>query len=494
MSIFTNVKKAKVPRSAFDMSHERKFSMNMGDLVPIFVQEVVPGDKWNITTEQMIRFAPLTAPVMHRINSYIHYFYVPNRIIWKDWTKFITGDLETEVPYFMETLNYMAQGTIFDYMGVPTNGMSGEDHVNALPFRAYMKIWNEYYRDENLQDEIEVDSLKIEDTYLMKRAWEKDYFTSCLPWAQKGGSVNLPITSEPNLEKPPELTLLDGTTGHLNVADTGEVTFTETNLGGTSIVNEIDNISDTEGTIDINDLTTATRLQRWLERNARAGTRYIEHLLAHWGVVSSDQRLQRPEYIGGGKTPITISEVLSTYTTGADGTIPQGNMSGHGISVGQSNRANYYCEEHGFIIGIMSVIPATAYMQSLPKMFSRKDNLDYYYPEFAQLGEQAVLNKEVHYNYLGTGNNDTFGYQSRFAEYKYAQSSVHGAFKSDTMDFWHMARKFSSQPALNAQFIQSDPTTRIFAVRDQTENLWVQLYHNVTAVRPLPFHNTPTIR
>jgi len=245
---------------------------------------------------------------------------------------------------------------------------------------------------------------------------------------------------------------------------------------------------------NINDVRTAFQLQKWMERSARAGSRYVEQILAFFGVRSSDARLQRPEYLGGGRSPVVISEVLQTSHT-IDDVSPQGNMAGHGISAAPQNGCKYKVEEHGYIIGIMSVMPRTAYQDGTPRHFFRNNRYDFYWPTFAHLGEQPVFNKEIYQNYLYDGddpdNLDTFGYQSRYCEYKYIPSSVHGDFR-ENLDIWHMGRKFNSRPYLNKNFVTADPTKRVFAVTDLTQDeLWVQCYNQVKAVRPMPRFGEP---
>lgn len=495
MKIFSSVAKAKVPRTGFNLSHERKFSMDFGRLTPILCEEVVPGDHFKINSEMMVRLAPMVNPVMHRVNAYVHYFFVPNRIIWDQWEEFITGETELQVPNFLMSGGVGSPGTLGDYMGLPqANSSAANESVNALPFMAYIKIWNEYYRDQNLQTEMNVNESTALSWAVQPppvRAWEKDYFTSSLPWAQKGAEVRLPLDAVYSPQ-------------YKNVSETiGEPAGDHSSAGGEFRVDNapaiMDNLEDPqliESSMNINEFRLAHRLQRWLEKNARAGSRYTEHLLAHWGVKARDSRLQRPEYLGGGKTPIVISEVLNNTALDEGQALPLGQMAGHGIGVGNTNKASKYCEEHGFIIGIMSVLPNTHYQQGLHRKFSRLDNLDYYYPEFARLGEQAVLNKEIFFDPdISNENDGTFGYQARYAELRYIQSTVHGEFKA-SQDDWHMGRIFEELPALNADFITADQEeySRVFAVQDDAKSpLWVQVYNSVNASRPLPYYNDPTI-
>lgn len=493
-NLFSNVKKAKVPRTAFNLSHEVKCTLDLGKLTPVLCQEVLPGDKFNIRSEALVKLAPLIFPIMHRVNCYIHYFFVPNRILWSDWQDFITNNKELTCPYFQAQKGDFSKHTLGDYLGLPyMPDMAGETaiKVNELPFRAYFKIWNDYYRDENLQLEIDINNLSTEQRrILMYSSWEKDYFTSALPWTQKGDPVKIPLDGQLTFNRittggvtsdfPTSATtvqgLKEGDIGHLKLAG---------DPAGTNI-----GISETE--LDINDLRLSNRLQMWLERNARAGSRYVEHLLAHWGVVSKDASLQRAEYIGGGVAPVVISDVMQTSESA---TTPLGTPAGHGISVGNKFQANKFVDEHGFIFGIMRIVPKPAYYQGLPKMMFREVNTDFYYPEFANLGEQPVLNKELYLQ----GNTDDeleFGYQSRFAEYKYSSDRVHGEYK-DSLEAFHLGRKFSNLPALNQNFVAmseaGDLEARVFSAGRDAHPFWVQLYHNIIASRPMPFYGTPTL-
>lgn len=495
MSIFSTVQKAKVKKTPFNLSHEKKLTMKIGKLVPILCEEVVPGDKFKINTETMIRLAPLVAPAMTRMNAYVHYFFVPNRITWEHWEDFITGNVATTVPQLSVSMAEGKESTIYDYMGIPTNLPLPLSNINALPFRAYKQIYNDYYADENLDFLFDMEADDYQE--LQTRAWAKDYFTSSLPWAQKGGEVSLPIKVDytPDFKTPSTFENYGvGSVPNVKLAtDASGNIIPEAQPGNNYYIDNI-NSQELEGGFNINDFRLAHRLQRWLERNARAGSRYVEHLKAHWGVSPKDSRLQRAEYLGGGKSPVMISEVLNTMgrTEEDPEALAQGNMSGHGINVGKTNGCTKYVEEHGYIMAILSVMPEACYFQGIHKKFSRVDNLDYYFPEFARLGEQEVLNKEL-YAQGNINDDETFGYQSRFAEYKYAQSTVHGNFRGDLM-YWHQARNFSAPPQLNRDFIHCEDDNRIFAYKDnESDNLWVNIYHNITAIRPMPYYADPSL-
>lgn len=524
MSIFSKISARRPKRNKFDLSHERKFSFAMGNLTPILVQEVVPGDKFRVKSEIFIRMAPMLAPLMHRINVYTHYFFVPNRLIWNEWEDFITGGKDgtlEPVPPYIDTANmpsdsqFLKSGSLYDYMGLPVvpSGTTPTNNLifSALPFRAYQLIYNEYYRDQNLSDEVyfsrasgnivpigEINSL----LRMRKRAWEKDYFTSALPWAQRGGDVEIPFGATAEVEYKPisEVRNLDGslaqTNSDLRVIDThpsdGNLFIKPIDQGGFGRIENIEKIDIDGSPINVNDLRRSISLQRWLEKNARGGARYIEQILSHFGVKSSDARLQRPEYLGGGRQPVTISEVLQTYQDEAVESNPLGTMGGHGVSVGNTNGFTKFFEEHGYIIGLISVLPRTTYQQGVPRHFSRFDKFDYYWPDFANIGEQEILNKEVYFRWTGTNENtETFGYTPRYSEYKYSPSTVHGAFR-DTLRYWHLGRYFSNPPALNEAFVMSDPRTDVFAVEDE-EHMYCQTFHKVDALRPMPYFGTPTL-
>jgi hypothetical protein len=518
-NLFNSIKLTKPKKNSFDLSHDVKLTSKMGQLTPIMVQECVPGDQFKLSCESLIRFAPLVSPVMHRMDVTMHYFFVPNRILWSNWEEWITNPASGIVaPYINSSLTTPGNSPtnnpiikLADYLGIPQmpNGASNVQ-LSAFPFAAYQAVYNEYYRDQNLvnevnyklQDGLNADPISVswarnlELCGIRNRAWEHDYFTSCLPFAQKGAAVDIPMGEVELIDAPyNDMLVRDKTDGSLAVAgdlttDAAGVMQAKLTAGpGANDDAVIDpNGNYVVGSTTINELRRAFRLQEWLEKNARGGTRYIENILSHFGVKSSDKRLQRPEYITGVKSPVIISEVLNT--TGIDGELPQGNMAGHAISVTSGNYGSYFCEEHGYIIGVMSIMPKTAYQQGIQRHWTKSDPLDYFWPSFAHIGEQEVKNKEI---YAYTANDeDTFGYVPRYAEYKYNPSRVAGDFKG-TLDFWHLGRIFTNLPTLSQEFIECTPedAERIFAVQDETDYLYCHVFNKVSALRPMPKFGNP---
>lgn len=495
-NLFNSIKLTKPKKNVFDLTHDVKLSADMGNLTPILTLECVPGDKFELSCESLIRFAPMIAPVMHRMDVTMHYFFVPNRILWENWEKFIVDPnslyVSPTIPVYHDWT--AAQKKFMDYMGIPPNPNSSVlPRVSALPFAAYQCIYNEYYRDQNLIAPINYklvdgDQSGPQSTAMVtmrKRAWEHDYFTASLPFAQKGTAVDIPIAGiEGDVDVKfktaiPQPTSVTANTGALTLDHGFPITASANMYAETS------GLEVQPGTI--NDLRRAFKLQEFLEKNARGGTRYIENILSHFGVRSSDKRLQRPEYITGVKSPVIVSEVLNT--TGENSGLPQGNMSGHGISVTSGKAGSYYCEEHGYIIGIMSVLPKTCYQQGIPRTYLKTQGLDYFWPDFANIGEQEVQKQEL---YAYTDNpTDTFGYVPRYAEYKYMPSRVAGDFRN-TLDYWHLGRIFATEPSLNGDFINANPTKRIFAVDDpEGDSLYCHVLNKIKAVRPMPKYGTP---
>jgi hypothetical protein len=544
--IFQQQKMTSPRMSAFDLSREQKLTCRMGELVPTYLEEVLPGDQFRVKTESLVRFAPMLAPIMHRVDVFMHYFFIPNRILWNDWEEFITGErdinsnlAELKVPTYNVNSNAVNaksnniatdERKLADYLGLPINnigdGISQNLYVSQLPFRAYQQVYNDYYRDQNFEDEVDYSSV-ANYAKLRYRKYEKDYFTSALPWPQRNATpVGVPI----DVNYLPQTQTYISTSGVVDgVAKPGQGTIydadryiktgTQSGSGGTlyndSSPQELLRIENLSSSLDfqINELRKASALQRWFEKQALGGHRYIETIYSHFGVKSSDRRLQRAEYLGGGKTPVLVSEVLNTSaTTGQDGSYqPQGTMTGHGISSGQSTAFQTQVEEHGYIMGIMSIMPKPAYSQGVPRHFLRQEKFDYFWPELANLGEQEVKDVEIYVDDTSITKTDatetvptnqnpitlpTFGYQQRYAEYKYGQNTIHGDFR-DTLDYWHMSRQFSSQPKLNELFHEVSPEddsiTNVFAVTAKVDTCWVQLYHDVKARRPMPYFANPSL-
>lgn len=495
----------------FDLSHTRKLSCLGGYLIPIMCQEVLPGDKFRCQTELMVRLAPMLAPVYAQLDVYTHFFFVPNRILWSSWSDFITGGDDGLQAPVHPALNVngatLGLNTLADYMGFPVQaGALGaiNQNINLLPFRAYQEIWNEYYRDQTIIARFNFSKASgvittADPDYnqlmeLHKRAWERDYFTSCLPNPQRGVASAAPIKDylgQTLARNSSTNALITGATGFITNGAGG----LQANPG--AVNTRLTGEDGTMGSLLISELRKASALQRFVEKMNRGGARLTEVILMQFGVKSSDARLQRPEYLGGARSPVTISEVVSSYQLNVTPpNLPQGNLAGHGIGIGDNHGfPESFFEEHGFIIGVMSIAPRAEYFQGLNKMWQRPTRLDYYWPDFAELGEQAVLNKELYLETAGPGTNDgTFGYIPKFSEYKYAPSTVHGDFRS-SLAYWQFARTFSSRPALNQAFIECSPRTDIFAVPGSagTPHYFVNIFHNVDAVRPLPYHVDPRL-
>lgn len=477
-------------RSKHSLSHYKLLSCQMGNLVPVGLVEVLPGDTFQHSTAALIRLMPQLAPVMHPLHARIHHWFVPHRLVWNDWENFITGGPDgnnaSVFPTIQKAGGGFNEGSLADYLGVPP----GEDvECSALPFRGYQLIWNEYYRDQDLQTAATIDltdGVDATTTQVMQNVgWGKDYFTTARPWEQKGPSIRVPIADGPlAIDSTGVAPTFEGTgvtasqmavaNGSNNMLRAGGNPGASSNVWFGSVTGLEAPLDDTEVGIDLLQLREAFALQRFEEARARYGSRYVEYL-RYLGVRSSDARLQRPEYLGGGRQTIQFSEVLQT----AEGTNPVGEMRGHGIGSMRSNRYRRFFEEHGYVFSLMSVRPLPVYMQGMPRTWNRRVKEDFFQVELQHVGQQEIAVKEV---YVGAADPDLgFGFQDRYDEYRRETSQVAGNFRN-SLDFWHMARNFSSEPALNATFVSCEPTRRIFPVEDQ-DVLYIMARHSIQARR-----------
>lgn len=502
-NIFNKTGGAKTNRSAFNLSYEKKFTCDMGQLIPVMCDEVVPGDIFNISNDIVLRMNPLIAPVLHEVNVFIHSFFVPYRLLWDEWEDFITGgvdgDLAPSLPYWRPQPDENQLNSLWDYLGFPVAVDPGNTSSPLdFPRRAYNFIYNNYYRDENLIDEVDLDN-----TDILKRAWEKDYFTSALPWQQRGVAPALPISGTTSAVWASDLTLNwpdvedDGTSNGMFINVPGNAPFNANTKNaleqGFIYESDINNNTVNLGsaiTFSVADLRLAFQIQKWLERNARAGARYTEFLRSHFGVSPRDERLDRPEYIGGSRSPIIVSEVLQTSAT--DETTPQGNLAGHGIGVDSKFIGKYRVTEFGLIMNLMSIMPKPAYSQGIDRQWLRRTKYDYYFPEFANLSEQAITNAELYCKNIQDGTNEgIFGYQGRYDEMRVKRNMVCGELRSQgNLNYWTMSREFADTPVLNQSFIECDPTKRIFAVESEPSCI-VAIGNNIRAIRPLPIMSNP---
>lgn len=512
---FSQIPRAEIQRSSFNRSHGYKTTFDSGYLVPFYVDEVLPGDTFNLKCTLFARLATPIVPFMDNMFMETFFFFVPNRLIWDNWQKF-NGEQENPgdstdflIPTIKNTGSF-AVGSIADYFGIPTGVNNLE--VNALPFRAYNLIYNEWFRDENLQDSLPFDKGDgpddVESYNLVRRGKRHDYFTSALPWPQKGPGVEIPLgTSAPivGISNGSLTNLLTTTATNLGSysLNEGANTYAFSSVGQASVGKaSLSNILVGDSSSVYADLTTATaytinslrqafQVQRLYERDARGGTRYTEILRAHFGVISPDARLQRPEYLGGSSSPININPVQQTSAT--TDTTPQGNLAAFGFTSSKIHGFTKSFVEHGYIIGLVNVRADLTYQQGLHRLWSRQTRFDFYWPSLAHLGEQAVLNKEIYAQ--GTAADDeVFGYQERYAEYRYYPSLITGKFRStyaQPLDMWHLSQKFDSLPTLSAQFIEDNPpVSRVIAVQDEPQFL-LDTYFSLNCVRPMPVYSVP---
>lgn len=484
-------------RSKFNLSYTRLLSCDLGELVPVGMTEVLPGDTVQHACSALVRAAPLLAPVMHPVHVRIHNWFVPYRIIWDDFEDFITGGPDgnnTSVYPTRTTTSNNTVGALPDYLGIPPLDYSAQSlEYSALPFRAYQLIWNEFYRDQDLDTPAAISTASGADNTtsgtLQTVRWEKDYFTSARPWEQKGPAITIPLgTSAPVVSAGdglPEFQTAGDGTFNLETRTSGSTGIDKTGANanpGAQTLEWSDPKLEADLTgasaVTVNLLREALALQRFEEARARYGSRYVEYL-RYLGVRSSDARLQRPEYLGGVHQTIQFSEVLATANTAGNPVI--GEMYGHGIAGLRSRRYRRFFEEHGIVLSLLSVRPKTMYQNGLERLWNRRTKEDFFQKELQHIGQQEVLNKEVYTR--DTDQDGVFGYQDRYDEYRRSWSSVHGEFRT-TLDYWHFARQITSDPALNATFVACVPREDAFAVPAE-DTLYVMVRHNMVARRLL---------
>lgn len=486
-------------RAKHSLSNFVNFTCNMGELVPMGKPlEVYPGDSVQLSTSMLIRTSPLLAPVMHPVHVRIHHWFVPHRLVWTDWQNFITGgsdglNASTFPTITPNTGSGYAVGSLADYLGVPT-GVDDLPH-SALPFRGYALIWNEFYRDPVLQTALTIDLTDGADTTtnvtLQNVCWEKDYFTSARSSAQLGSAVTIPLGTSAPIVPTSNATPKFISTGEAEynlVAKTDDDIKASTDIGVEanmlwSTPELLADLANATGAT-INQLRENFAIQNFLEARARYGPRYTEYIRhAFNGVISSDARLQRPEYLGGGRQTIQFSEVLQTgVTTSGTPSTGVGSLLGHGIGAVRSNRFRRFFEEHGYVFSLVSVLPKTMYVNGLPRDYSYSTKYDFFQKEFAHIGQQPILNKEVYWAHATP--NGTFGYQDRYDHLRRRESTVHGDFRG-SLNHWHLGRIFASDPSLNSTFVSSNPATRIFQ-STSTDQLYVMAMNSCQARRVIP--------
>lgn len=532
---FSRSPQAVIPRSSFNRSHGHKTTFNAGYIVPIYLDEALPGDTFNCKMTAFARLATPIFPIMDNLWMDTFFFAVPYRLVWEHWEQFNGANIpdpDSTTDYILPQMTApavggFAQGSLYDYFGYPTK-VDSLLIENTLFARAYNLIYNEWFRDENLQDSVVVDiddgPDDPADYVLLRRGKRYDYFTSCLPWPQKGPAVELPLGTSAPIYSNSGLgtgsglpvfrdngdTILGSLVANAGTTPTNTISWQTSAVGGNTTMYWNGSWSDQKDlgiAVDLSEATAATvnqlrqafQIQKLYERDARGGTRYTEIIRAHFGVVSPDARLQRPEYLGGGSTPININPVAQTSGTGiSDQDTPQGNLAAFGTAAAINHGFLKSFTEHCLILGFVSVRADYTYQQGLNRMFSRSTRWDFYWPALSHIGEQAVLYKEIYAQgpagVSPTADNDVFGYQERYAEYRYKPSIITALFRSNatgTLDSWHLSQDFGSVPQLNSEFIVEEPPMDRVKATDSDPDFIFDSYFDLKCARPMPVYGVP---